>query len=80
MIYNYESIVKEIDEMLFFREIDELIKKHDKKKEEIKQKKDNYKDRLDEKQDFEIQPINNSKEEIFEFPVKKIRRTIEVSC
>lgn len=80
MIENYDSIVKEIDEMLFFREIDELIKKHDTKKVEEKQKIEKYRDKQNEKQDVEIQPKYHSKEEIFEFPVRKVKKIITLSC
>ena len=75
---DFEKVVKEIDEMLLFREIDQLIIKHEKKTKEKKEIKsliesNNYK------------PVKNlkssdSKVEIFEFPTKKITKTIKVSC
>ena len=78
MIDDFEKVVKEIDEMLQNREIDRLIKKHDKKtinnkKEETSKKSDALNCSVTIKQD-------NPKEEIFELPVKKIIRTIEISC
>ena len=78
MIDDFEKVVKEIDEMLQNREIDRLIKKHDKKtinnkKEETSKKSDDLNCSVTIKQD-------NPKEEIFELPARKIRRTIEISC
>ena len=78
MIDDFEKIVKEIDEMLQNREIDRLIKKHDEKtiknkEKETSKKPDDLNCSVTIKQD-------NPKEEIFELPVKKIIRTITVSC
>jgi hypothetical protein len=78
MIDDFEKIVKEIDEMLQNREIDRLIKKHDEKtiknkEKETSKKPDDLNYSVTIKQD-------NPKEEIFELPVKKIIRTIEISC
>jgi len=78
MIDDFEKVVKEIDEMLQNREIDRLIKKHDKKtinnkKEETSKKSDDLNCNVTIKQD-------NPKEEIFELPTRKVIRTIEVSC
>ena len=76
MIDDFEKVVREIDEMLQNREIDRLIKKHDQeciKKEETSKKSDDLNCSVTIKQD-------NPKEEIFELPVKKIIRTIEISC
>jgi hypothetical protein len=80
MTENFESIVKEIDEMLINRDIDKLIKKHEKKI-----KENNQKEELTEKKPYlnckiSINTKNNIKEEIFELPTRKVRRTITVSC
>ena len=82
MIENFESIVKEIDEMLMFREIDKLIKKHEKKIIKDDNKKETGKETHDLKCHVSIKPINNNnrnKVEIFELPVKRVKRTIEIS-
>jgi hypothetical protein len=84
LIEKYESIVKEIDEMLFLREIDKKIKDHETKKKRMEIKKDLKHDLNIEKPDIKPKVITRSnqgnKEEIFEFPVKRVTRTIEVSC
>jgi hypothetical protein len=84
LIENYESIVKEIDEMLFFRKIDQLIKKHEEKKTQNNIKEDINKIQKNDNQDltnnFEYKQKNCTKEEIFEFPVKRIKKTIELTC
>ena len=85
MIENFESIVKEVDEMLMFREIDKLIKKHEKEKNKIKINKIKY--NLIQKTDLKCQVKiksksqikNDTKEEIFELPVRRVRRTIEIA-
>ena len=78
MIEDFETVVTEIDEMLRNREIDRLIKKHEektinKKEEESLKKSDDLNPSVKISQ-------NNTKEEIFELPTKRVRRTIEVSC
>ncbi len=78
MIDDFEKIVKEIDEMLQNREIDQLIKKHEektinKKEKETSKKPDALNCSVTIKQD-------NPKEEIFELPTRKVIRTIEISC
>ena len=85
MIENFESIVKEIDEMLMFREIDKLIEKHEKEKTNQKiDQKDIRREQPDLTCNVSIktknQIKNDKKEEIFELPVRRIRRTIEISC
>ena len=79
MIENFESIVKEIDEMLMFREIDKLIKKHEKKIPKLDQKQIVKKEKPDLTCQVNIKTNNQDKVEIFELPVKKVSRTIELS-
>jgi hypothetical protein len=74
----FEKVVKEIDEMLLFREIDKLIKKHEEKT--IKNIQEKISIKKEENNSDLIINHNNTKEEIFELPTKKIKRTIEVSC
>ena len=70
--------------MLFFREVDKKIKDHEKRKVRLEIKKESeHKLEIDKpkiKPKPMISPHQSGKEEIFEFPVKKIRKTIEVSC
>ena len=77
MIQDFETVVKEIDEMLRNKEIDRLIKNHEEKtiikKEEFLKKSDDLNPSVKISQ-------NNTKEEIFELPTRRVRRTIEVSC
>lgn len=78
MIEDFETVVTEIDEMLRNRDIDRLIKKHEKKtknkkEEESLKKSDGLNPSVKISQ-------NNTKEEIFELPTRRVRRTIEVSC
>ena len=73
MIENFESIVKEIDEMLMFREIDKLIKKHEGKKIQKKEIKTDLACHIS------IKPKNDTKEEIFELPVRKVKTIIELT-
>ena len=84
MIENYESIVKEIDEMLFLREIDKKIKDHETKKKRMEIQKDLKHDLNMKKPEIKpkviIKSNQSNKEEIFEFPVKRVTRTIELSC
>ena len=79
MVENFESIVKEIDEMLMFREIDKLIKKHEKKISKFNQKHEFKEEKTDLKCQVNIRKNNQDKVEIFELPVRKVRRTIEVT-
>jgi len=78
MINDFEKVAKEIDEMLQNREIDRLIKKHDKKT--INDKREETSKKLDDLNPIITIKQDNPKEEIFELPTRKVRRTIEVSC
>ncbi len=77
---NFETIIKEIDEMLLLREIDKLIKKHDKKILKTNQKEETQEKTPDLTCQISIKTNKNIKEEIFELPTRRIRRTITVSC
>jgi len=78
MINDFEKVAKEIDEMLRNKEIDQLIKKHEEKT--INDKREETSKKLDDLNPIITIKQDNPKEEIFELPTRKVRRTIEVSC
>ena len=74
---DYESIVKEIDEMLAIREIDKFLDKIEKKKNKEKE------ERKVEPKKSKVPPCQvviceNTKEEIFELPEKPKREIFEL--
>jgi hypothetical protein len=75
---DFNKVVKEIDDMLLFREVDQLLKKHEKKTNE--NIKTQSKKKLEDKKQNKIIKPPDSKVEIFELPTKRIIKTIRVSC
>jgi len=78
LVEDFDKVVKEIDEMLFFRHIDQLIKKN-----EEKNKKETEKKTLDKSEDLSFRESikqSNKKEEIFIMHTKRIKKTIRASC
>ena len=74
---DYESIVKEIDEMLVIREIDKFLDKIEKKKNKEKEER---KVEPEKSKVFPCQVVicKNTKEEIFELPEKPKREIFEL--
>ena len=77
MIENFDKVVKEIDEMLFFREIDQLIKKNEEKnKKKLEEKSLKKSKNISSKESIKK---SNKKEEIFFMPTKRMKKTIKIS-
>ena len=74
---DYESIVKEIDEMLTIREIDKFLDKIEKKKNKEKEER-KVEPKKSKAPPCQVVICENAKEEIFELPEKPKREIFEL--